>query len=153
VRGVDIRLARADDAPAIAGMSRAYIEHGLGWSWNAPRVLRAIGDRSTNVAVACKGDEVLGFGIMQYADESAHLALLAVQPTARHQGLGKQLVAWLADVARTAGIQRLAVEARADNPNAIAFYRAQGFEQQARVTGYYSGRIDAVRLQKRLVDS
>lgn len=151
MRGIDIRLARAQDAPAIAGMSRAYIEHGLGWSWDAPRVLRAIRDHATNVAVACRAEDLLAFGIMQYADESAHLALLAVQPTARHQGLGRQVVEWLSNVARTAGIGRLAVEARADNPNAIAFYRAQGFEPVARVPGYYSGRIDAVRLAKRLI--
>ena len=153
MRGVDIRLARVDDAPAIAGMSRAYIEHGLGWSWDTPRVLGAIRDRGTNVAVAGKGDETLAFGIMQYNEESAHLVLLAVQPVARHQGLGRRLVDWLSDVARTAGITLLKVEARADNPNAIAFYKAQGFRESARVAGYYSGRIDAVRLEKRLVDS
>ncbi|RZJ25183.1 MAG: GNAT family N-acetyltransferase [Haliea sp.] len=151
MRGVDIRLAVAQDAQAIAEMSRRDIEHGLGWSWDAPRVLRAIGDPATNVAVATRGDTLLGFGIMQYADETAHLSLLAVAPVARHQGLGKRLVGWLEAVARTAGIDRLRVEARADNANALAFYQSQGFAELARVHGYYSGRIDAVRLEKSLV--
>ncbi|WP_298925939.1 GNAT family N-acetyltransferase [uncultured Ramlibacter sp.] len=150
MRSAAIRLAMVQDAPAIAAMSQAFIEHGLGWSWQAPRVLAAIRDRATNVAVAQADGPLLGFGIMQYADDSAHLALLAVQPQARHQGLGKRLVLWLEDVARTAGIERLRVEARADNANAIAFYRAQGFQEFARSVGYYSGRIDAVRLEKRL---
>ena len=151
MRGVDIRLAVAQDAQAIADMSRRDIEHGLGWSWDAPRVLRAIGDRATNVAVAARGDTLLGFGIMQYAEETAHLSLLAVAPVARHQGLGKRLVGWLEAVARTSGIERLRVEARADNANALAFYQAQGFTELARVHRYYSGRIDAVRLEKSLV--
>lgn len=153
MRGVDIRLARAHDAQAIADMSRRDIEHGLGWSWDAPRVLQAIQDRATNVAVATRAEVLLGFGIMRYAPETAHLSLLAVAPVARHQGVGKRLVGWLEAVARTAGIERLRVEARADNANALAFYRALGFAELARVHGYYSGRIDAVRLEKRLVDS
>ena len=151
MRGVDIRLAVAQDAQAIADMSRRDIEHGLGWSWDAPRVLRAIGDRATNVAVVARGDTVLGFGIMQYAEDTAHLSLLAVAPVARPRGLGKRLVGWLEAVARTSGIERLRVEARADNANALAFYRAQGFAELARVHGYYSGRIDAVRLEKSLI--
>ncbi|MEP6823979.1 MAG: GNAT family N-acetyltransferase [Ramlibacter sp.] len=146
-----IRLAVATDAGPIADLSRSDIELGLGWSWQAPRVLRAIGDRATNVAVACQGGQVVGFGIMQYADETAHLSLLAVHPVARHQGLGKRLLSWLEEVARTAGIQCLRVEARADNPNAIAFYEALGFRELSRVAGYYSGRIDAVRLEKSLL--
>jgi len=151
MRGVEIRLAVAQDAQAIADMSRRDIEHGLGWSWDAPRVLRAIGDGATNVAVAARGGALLGFGIMQYAEETAHLSLLAVAPVARHQGLGKRLVGWLEAVARTAGIERLRVEARADNANALSFYQAQGFAELARVQGYYSGRIDAVRLEKALI--
>jgi len=151
MRGVDIRLAVAQDARAIADMSRRDIEHGLGWSWDAPRVLHAIRDRATNVVVASSGESLLGFGIMQYAEETAHLSLLAVVPVARHQGLGKRLVGWLERVARAAGIERLRVEARADNANALAFYQAQGFAELARVPGYYSGRIDAVRLEKSLI--
>ena len=151
MRGVTLRLALAPDAQAIADMSRRDIEHGLGWSWDAPRVLRAIGDRATNVVVGVAGGSLVGFGIMQYADETAHLSLLAVAPVARHQGLGTRLVGWLEAVARTAGIERLRVEARADNANALAFYRAQGFTELARVHGYYSGRIDAVRLEKKIL--
>ena len=39
-----VRLARLADAPAIATMSRDYIEQGLGWSWTVGRVERAIRD-------------------------------------------------------------------------------------------------------------
>jgi ribosomal-protein-alanine N-acetyltransferase len=143
-------LARPEEAGAIAAISRRDIEHGLGWSWQEARVLRAMRDRATNVAVAVRADAVLGFGIMQYAEEAAHLSLLAVQPLARHQGLGKRLVAWLEEVARTAGLERLRVEARADNFNALAFYEARGFSELARAAGYYNGEIDAVRMEKRL---
>jgi hypothetical protein len=47
---VAIRIAQAQDAPAIASMSRDYIEHGLGWGWRQGRVARSIADPEVNVA-------------------------------------------------------------------------------------------------------
>jgi ribosomal-protein-alanine N-acetyltransferase len=143
-----IRLASMNDAPAIAQMSRQYIEQGLGWSWNVYRIEAAIRSDSTNVAVIHERGEVIGFGIMQYGDQTAHLSLLAVHPNYRRQALAARLLAWLESCADTAGIARIGVEARSDNPVAIAFYQKQGYVQLARVAGYYRGVLDAVRLEK-----
>jgi ribosomal protein S18 acetylase RimI-like enzyme len=145
-----IRLALTLDAPAIARMSRLYIEQGLGWSWNVPRIEAAIRCESINVAVIRERNELTGFGIMQYGDQTAHLALLAVHPQWRKRGLGSRLLAWLEKCADTAGIGRIAVEARCDNPAAIAFYQKRGYAQLARVPGYYRGQLDAIRFEKSL---
>lgn len=144
------RLAHADDAGAIAQMSRSHIEQGLGWSWREGRVLRAIRDPATNVAVMAQADGIVGFGIMQYYEETAHLALFAVRPSHRHRGLGSALVNWLEQPTRIAGIERIRVEARADNARAIAFYGRLGFVPVRTVSGYYGGTVDAVQLQKQL---
>jgi [ribosomal protein S18]-alanine N-acetyltransferase len=80
-----IRLALPDDARSIAKMSRDYIENGLGWSWTEARVLRAIRDKSTNVAVVHDCGYVLGFGIMAYGDNTAHLVLPGVHKTHRRE--------------------------------------------------------------------
>lgn len=146
----EIRLATLLEAPAIAGMSRDFIEHGLGWSWTAGRVAHAIRDPGTNVAVATQRDWLAGFGIMEYADDTAHLVLLAIHPTRRHQHLGSRLVGWLEQSARVAGIRRVRLEARADNGSAIRFYEHLGYRESGRVRGYYEGVIDAVRLGKQL---
>ncbi|MBC7468817.1 MAG: GNAT family N-acetyltransferase [Ramlibacter sp.] len=145
-----IRLATLADAGEIAQMSRSYIEQGLGWSWREGRVLRAIRDPATNVAVMTDLERVIGFGIMQYFEETAHLALFAVDPGHRNRGLGSRLVSWLEQPARIAGIERIRVEARADNSKAIAFYGRLGFVPFKTVSGYYGGIVDAVQLQKRL---
>ena len=145
-----ITLARADDARGIAEMSREYIEYGLGWSWTPSRVLKAIQEPATNVAVIRERGVLPGFGIMRYGEQRAHLVLLAVAPTHRHQGLGAVLLAWLEKCAATAGLERVLLEARADNPAAIAFYTEQGYSQTGTVPGYYLGLVDAVRLEKQL---
>ncbi len=145
-----IRLATPDEAPAIARMSRDWIEHGLGWSWTAARVSQAIIDASTNAAVLRKEQRLEGFGIMQYLDDdAAHLVLLAVSPLLRHQGMGRQLLLWLEQSAQVAGSRVIRLECRADNVNAIAFYLHLGYRQVRTVNGYYEGRVDAVRLLKR----
>lgn len=146
-----IRLASIQDAVMIAEMSRDHIEHGLGWSWTPTRVLAALRDRATNIAVAGAAKGIDGFGIMHYGDDTAHLSLLAVRPDRRHRGLGGQLLEWLEKPALVAGIACVRLEARADNPAAVGFYRRHGYRETGRVGGYYRGTVDAVRLEKVLV--
>jgi ribosomal protein S18 acetylase RimI-like enzyme len=148
-----IRLATTHDAMMIAEMSRDYIEHGLGWSWTPTRVLAAVRERATNIAVAGAPGSIAGFGIMYYGDDSAHLALLAVRPDRQHCGLGGQLLTWLEKPALVAGIACVRLEARADNPVAVGFYRKQGYRETGRTGGYYRGTVDAVRLEKRFAAS
>ena len=146
-----IRLATRDDVRAIAALSRTEIEHGLPWRWTPPRVQRAVADARTNVCVAVNGDALLGFGIMIYADDTAHLSLLAVNADARRQGVGTALLQWLEQVARVAGTLRVRLEARHDNAGALAFYRRHAYAQTGTVPGMYLGVADGVRLEKLLV--
>ena len=145
-----IRLATRNDARAIAALSRTEIEHGLPWRWTPPRVQRAVVDARTNVCVALQQRSLLGFGIMIYADETAHLSLLAVSPDARRQGVGSALLVWLEQVAQIAGIAGVQLEARHDNAAALAFYQRHGYQQTERVVGMYLGMEDGVRLEKTL---
>jgi len=144
---VDVRPAY----PEIARMSRDLIEHGLGWSWTARRVLRSVSDRGTNVVVAPgPAGGVAGFGIMKYLDDEAHLLLLAVDPALQRRGVGSALVAWLEASAQVAGIGQVYLEARVSNLAARAFYRHLGYQEIQQVEGYYSGREASVRLARDL---
>jgi len=145
-----VRLARPSDAPILAGLSRDYVEYGLGWAWVPSRVLRAIRDARANVPVIHDGGDVLGFGIMLYGIDEAHLSLLCVRPDHRRRGLGSYLLVWLEKSALTAGICRIAAEVRADNRAAIEFYRQQGYRIRGRSFGYYAGVLDAIRIEKYL---
>jgi ribosomal-protein-alanine N-acetyltransferase len=148
--GCRIALATRDDVAAIAALSRDAIEAGLEWSWTPPRVARSLRDRATNVIVARDGARLLGFAIMRYDDERAHLLLLAVAAAVRRRGIGTALLRWLEATARVAGIATIELEARADNEAAAAFYRRNGWRRTGIVHGYYRGMIDAVRLVRTL---
>lgn len=131
-------------------MSRQFIETGLGWSWTPARVAASVRDRETNVIVAESSAGLLGFAIMTYGDETAHLTLLAVREGQRRRGLGSILLRWLEATALDAGVGRIRLETRAGNQAAIGFYGAKGYRAVRRLTGYYRGIEDALRLEKEL---
>ena len=142
-RAITIRLAEQRDAQTIAMMSRDFIEAGLGWKYDAARVMRAIKDRETLAVVACESGKgaargaLTGFAIMEFGDERAHLVLLAVRPSHRRLGIGQRMLDWLLDSARVAGMASIHLELRAANDAARRFYRAMGFYETVLVPGYY----------------
>jgi len=150
ISDLTLRLAHESDALRIAQMSRDQIERGLGWSWTTQRVLRSIADAETNVVVALAAGKLAGFAIMKYHDDEAHLLLLAVQPSARRQGIGAALVAWLEQAALTAGVGQVWLEARQGNAAARAFYRHLGYREIQVLPGYYQGREACVRIARDL---
>ena len=158
-RAITIRIAEPRDAQAIAMMWRDFIEAGLGWKYDAPRVLRAIRDRDTLAVVACEGGKgaagrgaVTGFAIIELGEERAHLVLLAVRPSHRRLGFGQRLFQWVLESARCAGMASIHLELRASNDAARRFYRALGFVETAYVPGYYRGREMALRMTRELRD-
>src|ERR1044071_9030641 len=144
-RAIAIRLADPRDAQAVALMSRDFIESGLGWKYDAPRVLKAIRDRETLTIVACEGGKppaalpgsaarstLAGFAILELGEERAHLVLLAVRPTHRRQGIGQRMLEWLLESARVAGMERASRAARRQRRGAALLPRDGLLRDRAR---------------------
>ncbi|NQZ09085.1 MAG: GNAT family N-acetyltransferase [Algicola sp.] len=145
---MDIQLATTNDAEDIAKMSRDYIEAGLGWSWNEARVIDAIRASETIVVVSKKGYVLSGFSIMHFKESAAHLCLLAVKPKYRRMGIGKALITWLEESAKTAGTFHLSLEVRKNNNTAQQFYKDLGYQQEQIIEGYYQQKEAAVKMSK-----
>ena len=145
-----LRPARLQDARAMAHMSRDLIEAGLGWRYTQARMTAMIRDAETMALVACDGELLAGFAVMQFFDEHTHLNLLCVQPSRRRRGIGRQMMAWLEASARVAGVASIALEVRADNLVAFEFYRRLGFAPGVLVPAYYEDRVAARRMQRLL---
>ena len=131
-------------------MSRDYIEYDLGWRWTPERIEAALQSPETNLAVACRDNRLVGFGLMQYKDDEAHLVLLAVDADYRRASVATALLSWLEECALVAGIGTVYLEARARNLGARAFYRRLGYREIGLVSGYYQGREDGVRIARDL---
>lgn len=160
---IEFGLASAGDAPMISRMSRDYIEHGLDWRWQPKQIRGLISDpetvvlcarskplRMTDSPAANLPDDLLGFGVMRYGMEEAHLMLLAVLPRLRRRGIASRLLGWLEETATTAGVSEIALEVRAKNMGARTFYREHGYFEREYVPRYYSGHESAFRMTRRL---
>lgn len=134
----------------MAEMSRDLIEAGLDWRYTPSRIAALIGAHDTMALVARAGPHILGFAVMHFGDDEAHLVLLCVRPAQRRRGIGRGLLDWLLESARVAGIRTIGLELRADNAAALAFYRQLGFVQGQAVAGYYGAGIAAQRMMLRL---
>ncbi len=145
---VQVRLATRADVSGIAAMSRVQIEQGLPWRWTQERVRRSLRHRNTNVAVVAEDGVLVGFGIMLYEDEDAHLLLFAVHPQRRRQGIGAAILQWLESVAYAAGLRRVLLECRRENQAARDFYGALGYHERVIVRRMYEGVEDGIRLEK-----
>ncbi len=149
---VDIELGFADsgDAARLARLARDLIEAGLGWGYRAQRIAELIADPDTVTLVARDRGNLVGFAVMRFGDERAHLILLAIEPAHQRRGVARRMIEWLVDSARVAGMTSVHVELRAGNAAAFAFYRSLGFVETFRVPGYYRGRETAVRMLRML---
>lgn len=147
---LSLRLARPADATTIAHLSRDLIEYGLQWRWTPMRVAASIRAPNVNVLAACIHDKIAGFAIMRYRNNDAHLDLLAVAPSYRRAGVGRQLVEWLEKCAVVAGIFNVALEVRAGNKGAQTFYERMGYRILAQLPGYYQGIETALRMGRDL---
>lgn len=162
---IEIGLAKKHDAPLLARMSRDYIERGLPWRWQPSRLTGLIQDPETVVICARNqllrvrdpieassygNGDILGFGVMSYGLDTAHLMLLAVLPRARRRNIGSKLLSWLENTALTAGVTRIELEVRARNTGARAFYRDHGYHERDFIEGYYEGQESAFRMVRNL---
>jgi [ribosomal protein S18]-alanine N-acetyltransferase len=147
---VVLSLARLGDAPMIASMSREFIESGLPWSWTPRRVAALIRQRDCLAVVAKAQHNMIGFVMAQFGSDSVHIALLGVAEGWRRQGVARSLVAWVEESAVVAGLFQVRLEVRFINRNARRFYVSLGYTESGRVTNYYSGREDAIRLSRDL---
>jgi [ribosomal protein S18]-alanine N-acetyltransferase len=140
--------ARVGDAERLAAMSRAHVETGLKPAWGAARIRWHVRDAESVVLTARLGAMVVGFAIMRYGEDVAHLNLLAVDPAHRRRGVARALVRWLEETALTAGTFIIGLELRAGNEAARNLYRALGYRELGQIPGYYQGVESAIRMAR-----
>lgn len=138
--------ARVRDAALLAAMSHQFIEAGLAPAWSEARIRWHTRHPDSVVLTARVHHAPIGFAIMRYGEDIAHLNLLAVDPPHRRRGVARNLLRWLEETALTAGTFIIGLELRAGNDAARAFYRALGYRELGEIPGYYQGVESALRM-------
>lgn len=97
---------------------------------------------------------IAGYGVLSVAADEAHILNVCTAPEAQGRGHGRRLLRALVQLARGHGAQRLFLEVRPSNPQAIALYHAEGFNEIGRRPRYYpakDGREDAIVMAMELL--
>ncbi len=141
-----VEPARSDDVPAIAALEAAALGPD---AWPQTLVEQGVAGALPTVhyLVVRDGDQVVAYAVASVAGDVAELQRVAVDPGHRRSGLATDL---LADVVRRAaadGAERLLLEVREDNADALAFYATSGFVELARRPRYYRDGATAVVLE------
>ena len=145
---LEIEFAKFTDVVEISNLSKKYIEHDLLQRYTPEHLKKVMNKNNKNVVVARISNKLVGFGVMTYHDDRANLDLLAVKLLYRRRGIGRKIVYWLEEVALTAGIFYIFVQARKINHGAIKFYNKLGFELFEEKSGYYQGKETGVLMSK-----
>ncbi|WP_170364628.1 GNAT family N-acetyltransferase [Ruegeria arenilitoris] len=155
-----IRPALPRDAAEIAEITNSIIRETLITFTTTERspeeIARDIDERGLAFQVAELDGRVVGFATYGrfrsgpgYAHSREHTILLA--PEGRGRGAGRALIRTLEEVARSQGVHVLVAGISAENPGAISFHAAVGFETVGRMpeVGHKWGRwLDLVLMQK-----
>ncbi|MDI6749106.1 MAG: ribosomal protein S18-alanine N-acetyltransferase [Rhodocyclaceae bacterium] len=136
-----------EDIDAVLAIEEAVQE----FPWTRGNFLDALA-AGYDAWVMREGDRLIGFAVLMYAVDEAHLLVIGIAPDRQRAGRGRALLEFLAARARTAGMTRLLLEVRPSNLLAVAFYRQAGFVEIGRRRAYYparEGREDAIVMARK----
>jgi ribosomal-protein-alanine N-acetyltransferase len=91
---------------------------------------------------------VEGFTVASLMPPQAELESISVAAGSQRRGLGRMLFDALLSELRAAGVLEIALEVRASNDAAVAFYRRAGFGQTGTRRAYYADPIEDAVLMR-----
>jgi len=141
-----VRPATPADAAAIADLEADNLGRD---AWSPALVAQGVsGDLPTiRYLVAEVAEEVAGYAAASIVADIAELQRIAVTRGHRRTGLATALLAGVVSAAREQRADRLLLEVREDNTEALAFYAGQGFVEIARRRRYYRDGATAIVLR------
>lgn len=120
-------------------MGRAF-DPEFGEAWTRSQCAGILPMSGVTLTLARDGNSgsPAGFSLVRTVADEAELLLIAVDPAARRNGVGRALIEYFVEHSNRCGATRLHLEVR-DGNDAISLYRASGFEIVGRRHLYYRG--------------
>ncbi len=112
------------DIPAVAELEQQLFS----CPWSEQAFLETF-HQDTLFVTARTGHEIAGYcGMYCYAGGEGEITNVAVAPRCQNQGIGRRMLTYLLEQARSRGMVRIILEVRVSNENAIHLYEKLGFK-------------------------
>jgi GNAT superfamily N-acetyltransferase len=126
VRDLFITVNRLLSPPDLRDAFEAYIERAL--AQEIDRIFAYYGEKDGGFWVAVQGDRVVGtFGLERVSGEAMELRRMYVAPSARRQGISRQMLQFAENECRRRNIYRLELSTAEIQHAALALYRNTGY--------------------------
>jgi len=127
VRELFIAVNRLLSPPHLRDAFEAYIERAL--REEIDRIPAYYSERDGGFWIAVKSDKVVGtFGLERASDDAMELRRMYVDPSARRQGIARQMLQFAERECRRRNVSRLELSTAEIQQAALALYRNSGYE-------------------------
>ena len=122
--------------------------------WTKNAFLIEISDnRCARYLVAHIGGKVIGYGGMWLMIDEAHITNIAVHPSFRKKGVGHAVLKALIDVALRNDADKMTLEVRVSNREALSLYESMGFVGAGIRKRYYSDNNEDALIMWKTIDN
>lgn len=97
-----------------------------------------------------KNRKPVGSAVLYLYAKTLRIFSIAVLPEMQGSGIGKQLLNYAVDVARTAKINRITLEVRKSDEKVVRFYRNAGFSFVEELPDYYMEGENGLRMERQI---
>ncbi|MDE7082843.1 MAG: ribosomal protein S18-alanine N-acetyltransferase [Clostridia bacterium] len=118
--------------------------------WNFQMLASSFETESFHGVLAEDGGEIIGYGGITVAAESADIDNVAVTEPYRNSGVGTAIIEELLRIAKDCGASKVFLEVRVSNATAMKLYLKSGFKGAYARTRYYSDGEDCLVMVKEL---
>ena len=130
---VSVRRMRLQDVEKVAEIERQVFSQ----PWSPQGFLDALALENTVFLVAEEHDRILGYVGMYFTSEEGEITNVAVSPQERCRGVGGMMLDAIKREAEKHSLERLILEVRVSNENAIRLYERKGFAHCGIRRGFY----------------
>lgn len=130
---LSLRKAKLRDIPSVWNIEKISFKR----PWSISSFLLELKNPFSYFYVIEKEKRIAGYFVLWDMGEEFHLANIAVHPDERRKGYGKFMLKKIIEMAKRKGKQRVRLEVRVSNTNAINLYKKLGFQETGIIKGYY----------------
>ena len=128
-----LRPMAADDVDEVYALECSVFPH----PWSRANFMDSLASGYDAWVVRDDGGALVGYFLLMYALDEAHLLDVAVEGRHHGAGLGRFLLDRIAARARSQGMASILLEVRPSNERALHVYRRCGYAEIGRRKGYY----------------